>query len=369
MDEMSKLGFGCMRLPVNNENKIDYVEFQKMVDLYLGAGGFYFDTAFGYHKQQSEIALGDVLVSNYPREKYEIATKLPAWKHTVANENEAKQMFFSSMNRLGTDYIDYYLFQNMGEDRSIYYDKYNLWDFVNKLKKQGLIRHFGVSVHDGPEHIEKLLIEHPEIEFVQLQINYADYYSISVKAKECYEMVRKYNKPIIVMEPLKGGTLVKPPESVQTILGDKVPRSNVEKAFRFVNQLDGIKIILSGMSSVQQMKDNIEIFERIRHVKEDISYMYEAGKAFLQIEQIACTSCNYCLDACPQRVKISKIMTAMNFEKIYQNRHMAEHYYFSNVFLKGKASECICCGKCEKICPQRLEIRKFLKEAVEYFGE
>ena len=366
---MSILGFGCMRLPVKNDNKIDYDEFERMVDVYLKAGGSYFDTAFGYHKQQSEVALGEVLVRNYPRDMYNIATKLPAWKHTVTNEEQAKNMFYTSLDRLKTDYIDYYLFQNMGEERSICFEKYKLWDFVNDLKKQGLIRKFGVSVHDGPEHIESLLKEHPEIEFIQLQINYADYYSISVKAKECYEMAQKYNKPVIVMEPLKGGTLVHPPEIVQRILGENDTKQNVEKAFRFVNQLEGVQIILSGMSSLQQIKDNIDIFDRIKNVEEDISYMHKASKAFLQIQQIACTSCNYCLDGCQKKVKISKIMTAMNFEKIYHNRHMAEHYYYSNVFLEGKASECIRCGICEKVCPQGLKIREYLKEAEEYFGE
>lgn len=366
---MSRLGFGCMRLPINHNHTIDYDELQRMIDAYLKAGGSYFDTAFGYHKQQSEIALGDVLVRNYPRNQYSIATKLPAWKHTVTNEDQAKNMFYTSLDRLSTDYIDYYLFQNMGEERSLCFDKYKLWNFVNNLKKQGLIRHFGVSVHDGPEHIESLLKNHPEIEFIQLQINYADYYSISVKSKECYEMAQKYDKPVIVMEPLKGGTLVNPPEIVQNILGENDTKRNVEKAFRFVNQFEGVKIILSGMSSLQQVKDNIEIFDRIEKKKEDISYMLEASKAFLQIQQIACTSCNYCIDGCPRKVKIPKIMTAMNFEKIFHDKHMAEHYYYSNVFLNGKASECIRCGACEKVCPQGLSIREYLKEAEQYFGE
>ena len=368
--KIKRLGFGCMRLPMINERFINMDEFHKMVSEYLAAGYCYFDTSHGYHKQMSETALGEVL-SQYKRSDYLISTKLPAWKYYIHDAEQARQIFYTSLERLRTDYVDYYLFQNMGEERTRYFEEYDLWSFVQKLKEDGKIKHFGVSVHDGPDHIRYLLERYPQIEFIQLQINYADWFSSSVKAKQCYETAREYSKQIIVMEPLKGGMLINLPEKVQQVFDDsKENISNAKRGFGFIYRLDGIPLILSGMSDLEQVRDNIRIFNELEEGKNtDVSVAERAGQILSEMDSIRCTACNYCVDGCPSKVKIPKILSALNMEKIYGNRHMAEHMYFSNVFLEGKASSCIGCGSCEIICPQHLSIRKYLKEAMDYFGE
>ena len=369
--KIKKLGFGCMRLPMKNDHEIDMNEFREMVDIYLSSGYCYFDTAHGYHKQQSEIALGEILSEGFKRDDFLLATKLPAWKHYIHDADQARQIFYSSLSRLKTDYIDYYLFQNMGEERTRCFGTYNLWPFVKNLKDDGVIRHFGVSVHDGPEHIRYLLDKYPQIEFIQLQINYADWFSSSIKSKQCYEIAREYSKPIIVMEPLKGGMLINLPESIQKILDESEEKtSNAKLGFRFLERLEGIPLILSGMSNKEQVIDNIRIFNELEtENNKDIKLIEAAGIALNEMDSIKCTACNYCIEECQSKVKIPKILNAMNMEKIFKNRHMAEHIYFSNVFLEGKASACIGCGSCERVCPQHIEIRKYMKEAVDYFGE
>lgn len=366
-----KLGFGCMRLPQKEDNSINMEELCKMIDEYISSGFCYFDTAHGYHKQQSEKALGEVLAKRYKREDYLIATKLPAWKYYIRSKEDAYSIFYNSLDRLSVDYVDYYLFQNMGEERTKCFDKYDLWSFVERLKQEGLIKHFGVSVHDHAGHIQELLENHPCIEFVQLQINYADWFSSQIQAKQCYEKVREFNKEIVVMEPLKGGMLVNLPVEVREVMGtDFDVKETVKLGFSFVNRLEGVPLILSGMSSLEQVRDNIEIFNKIEQFSDtDISAALKAGQKFAEMDRIRCTACNYCIDECAMKVKISKILNALNFAKIYKDRHMAEHQYFSNVFLEGKASSCIGCGRCEEVCPQHLSIRDYMKEALQYFGE
>lgn len=368
---IKRLGFGFMRLPTLDDGSIDILQVQEMVDLYLSRGYCYFDTAFGYHKQKSEAALRDTLVQRHSRQNYLLATKLPAWKHTVRSKDDAKAIFYTQMERLQSEWIDYYLFQNMGEDRTAAFDRFHLWDFIANLKSQGLIRHFGVSVHDKADHVDFLLKEHPEIEFVQLQINFADWEDPIVQSRKCYEVAQAHGKPIVIMEPVKGGVLSTLPPEVQAIFDQAaITQSNAAWALRFAASLEQARVVLSGMSSIQQMKENLDIFDSMTPLSEEehIS-LSQAHTVLSEIKYVSCTGCRYCCEDCPGKVKIPKIMTALNFQNAYRNRHMAEHYYFSNVFLTGNAGNCLECGQCELVCPQHLPIRELLKEAVKLFGE
>lgn len=368
---IKKLGFGFMRLPTLADGSIDMRQVQEMVDLYLSRGFCYFDTAFGYHKQKSEAALRDALVRRYPRQNYLLATKLPAWKHTVRSADDAKAMFYTQMERLQSEWIDYYLFQNMGENRTAAFDQFHLWDFIADLKRQGLIHHFGVSVHDKADHVDFLLQEHPEIEFVQLQINFADWEDPAVQSRKCYEVAQTHGKPIVIMEPVKGGVLATLPPQAQAVFDQaSITQSNAAWALRFAASLEQARVVLSGMSNIQQMKENLDLFDSMTAIsEEEYTLLNRVQTVLSQIRYVSCTGCRYCCEDCPGKVKIPKIMTALNFQNVYNNRHMAEHYYFSNVFLEGNAGKCLECGQCESVCPQHLPIRKLLKEAVELFGE
>ena len=365
------LGFGCMRLPVRENGEINLEHLEQMVDYYIAHGGSYFDTAFGYHKQRSESAMREALVRRYQRDSFLLATKLPAWKYHVHSAEQARDMFYTQLERLDCGWMDYYLFQNMGEERTEAFDRYDLWSFVSELKEKGLVHHFGVSVHDKPEHIEYLLNSHPEIEFVQLQINYADWKNPSVEAMRCYEVAEAYQKPVVVMEPVKGGVLNVIPPEVQKIFDDSaVQHTNPEWALLFAASHKDVALVLSGMSDLEQVRENVSSFKNMKPMSEEESLTIEKVQDVLKnIDQIACTDCRYCMEECPGKVKIPKVMTALNFEKMYQNRKMAVHYYFSNVFLEGKASQCLQCGRCEKICPQHISICSMLKDAVRLFGE
>lgn len=364
-------GFGCMRLPVIEDGEIDLTQLQKMVSCFLERGFCYFDTAYGYHKQRSELALRKVLTSVYQRHQYVLATKLPAWKHFVHKEEDAKRMFYTQLERLGVDCFDYYLFQNMGEDRTAAFDRFHLWEFIADQKREGTIKHFGVSFHDKAEKLDSLLLAHPEIEFVQLQLNYADWESPVVEARKCWETAIRHHKPIIVMEPIKGGNLLTPPQKVKNVLQcSSINQSFAEWALRFAANLPGVKIVLSGVSNETQMNENTSLFDRMSPLNsEERNILARAIQAFSEVDQLRCTDCRYCTEDCPGGVDIPKIMTALNFVRIYGNKHAAEHYYYSHLFLTGKASGCLECGSCQKTCPQHLPIISLLKEAKNLFGE
>ena len=365
-------GFGCMRLPVVAEGEIDLPQMEKMVSCFLERGFCYFDTAYGYHKQRSEPALREALTSVYQRSRYVLATKLPAWKHFVHEADDAKRMFYTQIERLGVDSFDYYLFQNMGEKRTEAFDRFHLWDFIADQKRQGTIMHFGVSFHDKADKLDSLLLAHPEIEYVQLQLNYADWESPIIEARKCWETALRHQKPIIVMEPIKGGNLITPPQKVKDVLErSSVKQCYADWALRFAANLPGVKMVLSGVSNETQMQENTSLFDRMSPLtSEERDTITRAIRAFSEVDgQLLCTGCRYCTEECPGGVEIPKIMTALNFVRIYGNQHAAEHYYFSNLFLSGKASGCLECGSCEKACPQHLPIISLLKEAKNLFGE
>ena len=367
MKETGKLGFGLMRLP-HKGLAIDIEQTSKMVDLFIGAGGTYFDTAHVY--PGSEEAAKKALVLRYPRETYTLATKLNASMLAVsATEKMAKKQFETSLERTGAGYFDYYLLHALDGKNYKRYDKFGIWDFVKEKKAQGQIKHMGFSFHGTPEILEKLLTEHPEVEFVQLQINYADWENASVLSRANYEVARKFGKPIVVMEPVKGGKLADPPEEVKKLFKAYAPdRSYASWAIRFVASLDGILTVLSGMSTIGQMEDNLSYMGQFEPFnEEEWEIIKKAMKIMGEVSDIPCTACSYCTEGCPQQIAIPDIFKAMNLQLGSGRLEDAKKAYEAAAPEGRRASDCIECGQCESVCPQGLPVIKDLKRAVEMF--
>lgn len=366
-EEIKKLGFGLMRLPMNGED-IDIEQTKKMVDLFMEKGFTYFDTAYVYGEGQSEYAARDALVKRYPRESFQLATKLPAWDKTKTAE-EVKQYFYTSLERTEAGYFDYYLLHNLGGERTEIFENLGLWDFVKELKAKGLIRHFGFSFHDNSSALDKLLTAHPEAEFVQLQINYADWEHPEIESRKCYEVARRHNKPVIIMEPVKGGTLASLPDSAVDVLKSLDKNASVASwAIRFAASLDGVITVLSGMSNIEQMEDNLSFMENFKRLSNNELEAIEKVRNILEsIPQVACTSCKYCVKDCPQNIPINKILGVLNGYDKYNNFEGAKARYNRAANGCGKASDCIDCKNCESVCPQHIKITEHLKRAASLF--
>ncbi len=361
--EVSKLGFGLMRLPRKGLS-IDIPQMEQMVDAFLEAGFTYFDTAFVY--PGSENAAKKALVDRHPRESYTLATKLNAFL-MAPTEKAAKKQFYTSLERTGAEYFDYYLLHALMENNYKRYDKFHLWDFVNEQKEKGLIKYLGFSFHAGPKLLEKLLLEHPEVDFVQLQINYADWEKPSVASRENYEIARKYGKSIVIMEPVKGGSLANPPAAVQKLFQKCHPDlSSASWAIRFAASLEGVITVLSGMSNMAQMKDNISYMKDFKPLnEEEQKIIQEAQRILGKSSTIPCTACHYCVEGCPKNIPIPEIFSAMNRKLGNGQIGEAVSAYQKATADKGRASECIHCKQCERACPQHLEITDYLKQCAD----
>lgn len=363
-----KLGFGLMRLPKRGD-KIDIEQTKKMVDMFMDAGQTYFDTAYVYDNGDSERAAKEALVDRYPRESFTLATKLCAWMGNH-NEENAKQQFYISLERTGAGYFDYYLLHALQKDNYKLYDQYHIWDFVKEQKAKGLIRHWGFSFHSTPDILDEILTAHPDAEFVQLQLNYADWENPDVTARENYEVARRHGKSIVVMEPVKGGSLANPPKTVQDILHAADPNASYASwAIRYAASLNGIITVLSGMSNIEQMRDNLSYMKDFKPLNaEEQAAIRKVQEELNGSKGIPCTACHYCTAGCPKKIPIPEIFAARNQQLIWGQLEEGKKAYEQAVTGVGSAADCIACGQCERACPQQLKAISRLKECSAAFG-
>ena len=364
--EVFKLGFGLMRLPKLADGKTEDIDqICRMVDLFLEAGGTYFDTAYVYDDGLSEEAVKKALVDRYPRERYTLCTKLCAWLQ-CHDEESAKQQFYTSLERTGAGYFDYYLLHALQRNNYKKYEEYHIWEFVREQKQKGLIKYWGFSFHADPDLLEELLTDHPDVDFVQLQINYADWNNPGVAARQCWEIARKHGKSITIMEPVKGGALANPIPKVQEIFKAAAPeRSFASWAIRYAASLDGIITVLSGMSNLEQMEDNLRYMKQFQPLSEaEQAVIQRVQIALTEDKSFACTSCHYCTGGCPMNIPIPEIFAVRNEALANQPWDGGKRGYSIATANKGKASSCIQCGQCEAACPQHLPIIRLLEDCM-----
>jgi predicted aldo/keto reductase-like oxidoreductase len=352
-ESIGKLGFGYMRLPKNGD-VFDLETVGRMVDEFLAAGMTYFDTAWVY--AGSEEAMRETLVKRHPRASYTIATKLPV---RMANTAEDLTNFFAaSLTRLGTDYVDFYLLHGLDGALNEKAETLGAWELVKKLKAEGKIRHYGFSFHGKPEDLDAILAKHPDAEFVQLQLNYLDWDSENVQARRLYEIARSHNKPITVMEPVKGGMLASEASPVAPLLKEIHPDASVASwALRFAMNLDGLITVLSGMGSVSQMRDNLSTLKNLTPFDaRELAAVFEAARVLQSSPRIPCTGCRYCVEGCPSKINIPLMMNLYSDYLVYNTTANVDHVYEMFTRGAGKAKDCVACRACEEHCPQKLEI-------------
>ena len=366
-----KFGFGCMRLPMKAGN-IDFEECNRMVDAFMEAGFTYFDTAKGYLGGLSEVAVRECVVKRYPRESFTLTDKLTM--NLFEKESDIRNVFEKQLETCGVSYFDFYLMHAQGKVNYEKYKKCRAYEVAQELKAEGKIRHVGLSFHDNAEYLDMILTEHPEVELVQIQLNYVDYDDPGVQSRKCLEVCEKHHKPVVVMEPVKGGSLVNlPPEADHILKGlnggsNAIKSSNAGLAIRFAASCKQVFMVLSGMSSLEQMQDNIGAMKDFEPLNvAEYAAIEKVCEIFKAQNLIPCTACRYCVDGCPKKILIPDLFADMNAKKQYHDCN--SDYYYNQVHTQGhgKASDCIKCGKCEKACPQHLEIRTLLEQVAGVF--
>ena len=368
-----KLGFGLMRLPLTDPNdgaSVDVELLKTMVDAFLEKGFTYFDTAWMYCGFQSECAIREALVKRHPRDSYTLADKLHAG--FLKTKEDRERIFPEQLRKTGVDYFDYYLLHDVGTDHYKTYQELDCFRWLEEKKAQGLARHIGFSYHDNAELLDRVLIEHPEVEFVQLQLNYLDWDSEGVQSRKCYETAVKHGKPVIVMEPVKGGTLARVPESVEKMFREARPEMSIPSwAIRFAASLEHVMVVLSGMSNMEQLLDNTDYMADFQPLSaQEQALVKKAVDAINSTIAIPCTGCSYCTEGCPQRIAIPKYFSLYNadLQEIKEKSWRPQGEYYTRLTMNfGKASDCLECGQCEQVCPQHLPIIRHLKDVAARF--
>ena len=360
---MKKLGFGFMRLPMLENGEVDVAHTQKMVDTFMEAGFTYFDTAHPYIGGRSEKVLKQCLSDKYPRDSFVLADKLSS--NTFETEEEIRPLIEEELELCGVAYFDYLLMHALNAS---YYEKYTrarAFEIAKELKAEGKIKHIGMSFHDTPEVLDKILSEHPEVEVVQIQFNYLDVENPNVQSMACYEVCRKHDRQVLIMEPVKGGALANLPEEAGKLLDALNDGSHASYAIRYAASQEGVLTVLSGMSTLEQVQDNIGYMADFQPLNEaELAAVEQVRQVILSQETIGCTACRYCMDVCPQQIPIPEIFNVYNRKQ----KFLDPNWRYSSVTKdKKKASDCVGCGACEEACPQKLEIRALLKKAVEIF--
>lgn len=371
--EIKKLGFGLMRLPVieGDAGKVDHEALCELVDAFLKKGFTYFDTSYVYHDGQSAIAAKKALVDHYPREAYLLANKLPTFLITEPSQIDA--FFKEQLEQCGVDYFDYYLLHNITKPR---YDgaitSCGMFEYVQKMKEEGHIKKLGFSFHDTAEELDRILTEHPEVDFVQIIINYRDWDSRAVQSRKCYEVIRRHGKQVIVMEPVKGGKLANIPEEAEKLLKECSPDMSISSwAIRYAASLDGVLTVLSGMSNMEQILDNTNYMEDFKPLNDDEQAVLQQVVDIMDSKApIACTGCGECMSLCSAHISIPDCFACYNESVIdsFIYFHTDMHYYDDFGTFSKSVADCTGCHKCEEVCPQKLDIVAGLKEAAEYYA-
>ncbi len=370
---MKNMGFGMMRLPLTDKDdfkSVDQEQINKMVDTFMEAGFNYFDTAYPYHDGVSEVAFRKAVVERYPRDSFVVADKLPLF--LITKDEELEPIFTEQLERTGLEYFDYYLLHNVSGFSEAGFVGVNSFEFALKKKEEGKIKHLGFSTHANAEYIENIIKQHPELEFIQLQINYLDWENEGVESRKCYEVAKKYDLPIIIMEPLKGGFLVDVPDEAAKMMEDFNGEKPMSWALRYVASLDGVFMVLSGASTIEQMEENIKIMDDFKSItseeKEIISDVVDIINSQITV---SCTKCNYCVNSCPQHINIPKLFDLYNNQKIENNVEFTAvgnaYVNYSKIEGNGLASDCIACGLCVKECPQHINIPEVMKDVKKEF--
>ena len=373
MTPKKKLGFGLMRLPLldpNDDGSVDLELLKKMVDSFIEQGFTYFDTAWMYCGGKSEEAAREALVRRHPRESFTLTTKLPAYM--LRREEDREWLFQEQLRRTGAGFFDYYWLHDVNSHSIRTFDELNCWDFILEKKRQGLVRHVGFSFHDGPELLDRVLTAHPEMEYVQLQLNYLDWDSLGVQSHANYDVCVRHHKPVIVMEPVKGGTLAKVPARLEAMFKEREPEMSVPSwAIRFAATQENVMVVLSGMSNMEQLLDNTGYMKDFRPLDaEELALMKKAAEIINESINVPCTGCSYCTVNCPMHIAIPKYFSLYNadLQELAEKGWTPQGSYYANLTLQfGKASDCIKCGRCEAMCPQHLPIRRYLEDVAKHF--